>query len=1066
MIRWLVGWSLRFRLLVVLAAGGMLAVGVAQLRDAPVDVLPEFTPPYVEIQTEALGLSAAEVEQLITVPLEGDLLNGVAGIDVIRSESVAGLSSIVLVTEPGVDLLGVRQLVQERLTQAHALPNVSKPPAMLQPLSSSSRVMMVGVRSEELSMIDLGLLARWTIRPRLLGVPGVANVAIWGQREHQLQVQVDPERLRESGVSLQQVISTTGNSQLVSPLSFLEASTPGSGGFIDTPNQRLQVRHILPIATPEGLAQVPVEGAAGMRLGEVATIVEDHQPLIGDASVADSEGLLLVVEKFPGANTLEVTREVEDALDTLGPGLAGVEVDSTIFRPANSVDVAIDNLTLALLVGAFLLALALAALLFEWRIVVIGLVSIPLAVVAAALVLTMRGETINALVLAGLLLAVVVIVDESIVGVENTWRRLRERGGEAGGESTADVIAQAAVEARGPLTYATLIVLLAVVPFFFLEGSPGAFFEPLALSFGLAVLTSMLVAVTVTPALSLFLLRNAPLDRRDPPLVRGLNRGYGAALSWAFRRPVAVAAAAGVIAVLGIAALPQLDRALLPAFKDSELLVHFDGAPGTSRPEMVRITTRVGRELRALPGIRNIGAHVGRAVMSDQVSGINSGELWVSVDPEADYDETVGAVQEIVDGYPGIDRELITYSNERIRAVGAVPDGNVNRDNDGLAALVGTDEPLVVRLYGNELDILREKAGEVRDALATVAGVDDPRVEAQPAEPTVEIEVDLGAAGRAGINPGEVRRAAATLVQGIVVGALFEEQKVFDVVVIGAPDVRASLTTVADLLVESPGGGHARLADLADVRIAPTPVVIEREAASRRIDVLADIRGRDLDSVLADVERRVQEIEFPLEYHAEVLGEASERQAAATRILGVAVVVGIGIFLVLQAAFGSWRLAAIFLLTVPLALTGGVLAAFVTGGALSLGSLLGLFAVFAIAVRNGVLLTGRYQHLERAEGTKLDHELIFRGAQERLAATVTTAFGVGLAFLPLAVLGDRAGHEIAHPLAVVVLGGLVTSTLFTLVVVPALYSWLAPTDRPERLGVGVQPVGVDWRSEV
>ncbi|MGH3022457.1 MAG: efflux RND transporter permease subunit [Gaiellaceae bacterium] len=1055
----IVSWSLKFRLLVLLAAAGTMVVGVSQLRNAPVDVLPEFTPGYVEIQTEALGLSAAEVEQLITVPLEGDLLNGVAGIDVIRSQSVAGLSSIVLVTEPGGDLLGARQLVQERLTQAHALPNVSQPPAMLQPLSSSSRVMMVGVRSDELSLIDLGLLARWTIRPRLLGVAGVANVAIWGQREHQLQVQVDPERLRQNGVSLQQVVRTAGNSQLVSPLSFLEASTPGTGGFVDTPNQRLQVRHILPIARPEGLAQVPVEEAGGLRLGDVATIVEDHQPLIGDASVADSEGLLLVVEKFPGANTLEVTRGVEDALETLRPGLAGVEVDSTIFRPANSVEAAIDNLTLALLVGAVLLAIALALLFLEWRIVVVGLVSIPLAVVTAALVLTLRGETINALVVAGLVLAVVVIVDDAVAGAENTWRRLRERRPEPGEQSGVDVVAQAAAEARSPLGYATAIVLLAVVPVFFLEGAAGAFFEPLAVSFALAVLASLVVALTVAPALSLVLLRNAPLDRPDAPAIRWLKRGYAVALSWVFRRPVPVAIAAGIVVVLAVGALPLLDRALVPTFKDSELLVHVDGPPGTSRPEMARITTRIGRELREVPGVRNVGAHVGRAVMSDQVSGINAGELWVSIDPDADHDETVAAIREIVDGYPGVARELVTYSSERIRAVGAVADGNVSPDNDGLAALVGRDEPLVVRLYGNELDVLREKAGEVRDALAGVAGVAEPRVEEQPAEPALEIEVDLEAAGRAGVNPGDVRRTAATLVQGIVVGALFEEQKVFDVVVIGVPAERASLTTIRDLLVEPPSGGHVRLGDVAEVRVAPQPIVIEREAASRRLDVLADLRGRDLDAVIADVERRLEEIEFPLEYHAEVLGETAERQAAARRVVGVGLAVLMGIFLILQAAFGSWRLAAVFLLTAPLALSGGVLALFASGGALTLGSLAGLFAVFALTVRHGLLLIVSYQRLEREEGRALDRELVAVGAEQRLPATVAAALAVGLAFLPLAVLGERPGLEIAHPLAVVVLGGLVTSTLFSLVAVPALCGRLAPRPKPERLEVGIQPAG-------
>ena len=1041
----LVGWSMRFRQLVLLVAFGLLVLGATQLRDMPADVLPEFTPPYVEVQTEALGLSAAEVEELITVPLEGDLLNGVAGIDVIRSESVAGLSRIVLVIEPGTDVMDARQLVQERLTQAHALPNVSKPPAMLQPLSSSSRVLMVGLRSDELSMIDLGLLARWTIRPRLLGVPGVANVAMWGQREHQLQVQVDPEQLATRGVSLEQIVSTTGNSQLVSPLSFLEGSTPGSGGFIDTPNQRLQVRHILPITTPAALAQVPVEGAEGdgLRLGDVTTIVEDHQPLIGDASVADSEGILLVVEKFPGANTLEVTRGVEDALAALGPGLAGVQVDSTIFRRANSIETAIDNLTLALLVGSLLLVLVLALFTFDWRTVVVAFVSIVLSVVTALLVLVMRGVGMNALLLAGLVLAVVVVVDDAIAAAENIRRR-------ASREESPDVIADAVVEVRSPLLYATAILLLALVPVFLLEGASGAFFEPVAVSFALGVLASLAVALTVTPALSLLLLRNAPRARPDPPLTGRLKRRYRATLGRTLARPLPVAVGFGVFALLALAALPTLDRALVPGFKDLELVVRFDGAPGTSRPEMMRVTTRAGRELRDVPGVENVGAHVGRAVLADQISGINSGELWVTVDPDADYDETVDAVREVVEGYPGMEHELVTYSNERIRAVGALGDGNVTEGSAGLQALTGEDEPVVVRVYGQDLDVLRERASEVRRELSSIDGVVAPSVENQPAEPTLEIEVDLEAAGRVGVSPGDVRRTAATLVQGIAVGSLFEEQKVFDVIVVGVPDVRASVTSVRDLLVETPSGRRVRLGEVADVRVAPAPVVIEREAASRRIDVAAGVEGRDLDSVVGDVERRLESVEFPLEYHAEVLDESSERQAASRRVVGVAIAVAIGVFLLLQAAFGSWRLAAVFLLTLPFALSGGILAAFVAGESLSLGTLLGLFAILALALRHGVLLIEEF-------GPGRDH--VVRGAEARMTSIVMTAAAVAALMLPLAFLGGRPGLEILHPLAVVVLGGLVTSTLYTLLVVPALHARLAPGTRPERREVAVQPAG-------
>ena len=1028
-MRWLVAWSVKFRLLVVLAAAALMVVGVSQVRETPVDVLPEFTPPYVEIQTEALGFSAPEVEELITVPLEGNLLNGVAGIDVIRSETVPGLTATTLLFEPGTDLLGARQLVQERLTQASALPGVTSPPVMLQPLSSASRVMMIGLSSEELSLIEVGLLARWTIRPRLLGVPGVANVAMWGQREHQLQVQVDPDRLREQGVTLEQIISTAGNSQLVSPLTFLEASTPGSGGFIDTPNQRLQVRHILPITKPEGLAQVPVDGVEGkrLRLGDVTEIVEEHQPLIGDAAVGDAPGLLLVVEKFPGANTLEVTRGVEEALAALRPGLSGVEVDSSIFRPANFIELAIDNLTAALVAGASLLVLFLVAFLYEWRIAVISLVSISLSLIAAVLVLYLRGETMNTLALSGLVLAAAVVVDDAIVGVENTWRRLRQRRGKRSDSSTAAMVVEASVEARSPITVATLIVLLAIVPVFFLEGSSGPFFEPLALSYGLAVLASMVVALTVSPALSFILLRSAPLERRDAPLVRALKRGYGSLLSRILRAPRPALVTIGAITVLGIALVPWLDSSLLPSFRERELLIHVGGPPGTSRAEMTRITNRIGAELRGVEGVRNVGAHVGRAVMADRVVGIDAGELWVSLDRAADYEETVSSVQGVVDGYPGLDRELVTYSSERIRQVGSLADGNDDRKVFGLDALRGVDEPLVVRLYGNDLDVLRREAERVRQAIDGVDGVVDPRLEALIEEPTLEIEPDLAAANRHGVKPGDVRRTAGTLIQGITVGSLFEEQKVFDVIVTGVAAARHSATSIGELPIDTPGGGRVRLADVAEVRVAPSPTVIRREAASRRIDIVAEVDGRDLDSAIGDVERRLESIRLPLEYHAEVLDESTERQAAGRRMVGFGVAAMIGILLLFQATFGGWGFASLFFLTTPLALVGGVLAAFMAGGTISLGSLLGFFAVFVIAARNGILLVDRYQSLAQ-EGEKVGPDLVQRGACDRLLPIVMTAGATGLALLPFVILGGVPGNEIVHPMAVVVLGGLFTST--------------------------------------
>jgi Cu/Ag efflux pump CusA len=428
MLQWAVQTSLKFRLLVLALAAGVLALGVVQLQGSRVDALPEFSPPYIEIQTEALGLSAAEVEQLITVPLEADLLNGVAFLQEIRSDSVPGLSSIVMTFEPGTDLYRARQLVAERMTQAHALPNVSKPPVMLEPVSSSSRAMVLGMTSSSMSLIDQSVLARWTIRPRLMGVPGVSNVSVFGQRDRQLQVLVDPAALAAKGVKLGDVIKTTGNATWVSPLTFLEASTPGTGGFIDTPNQRLSVQNISPIVNAGTLAQVAMEDHPGLLLGDVATVVEDHQLLIGDGVVGDGSGLMLVVEKFPGANTLEVTRGVEAALRDLAPGLNGLTVDSTVYRPASFVETATSNIGLVLLIGLLLAVLVVGLVRFSWRAALVTLITVPLAVAAAAVVLDLFGVTMNLLVALGLAGALAVVVADSVTRPPD----LADPGGVAG----------------------------------------------------------------------------------------------------------------------------------------------------------------------------------------------------------------------------------------------------------------------------------------------------------------------------------------------------------------------------------------------------------------------------------------------------------------------------------------------------------------------------------------------------------------------------------------------------------------------------------------------------------
>jgi CzcA family heavy metal efflux pump len=1052
MMRSIVGWSLRLPRVAIGIAVALLVLGVVNLRNMPVDVLPEFTPPFVEVQAEAPGLSASEVEALLTVPLE-EALTGTAQLETMRSRSVPGLSSILLIFEPGTDVMRARQFVQERLTTQTLLPNVSQPPVMLQPMSATSRALFIGISSNDLSLIEQSVLARWKIRPTLMGVPGVANVAIWGQRAQQLQVQVDPERMRARGVSLDQVIEASGDALWVSQLSFLNASYPGSGGWIDTPQQRLAVRHVLPISTPDELGQVVVTVQDGrpVLLRDVASVVEDHPPLIGDAVVNDGPGLLLVIEKFPWGNTLELTRGVEAALAELQPGLPGVEFDTTIFRPATFIELAIGNLSWALLLGSLLVVVVLFFFLWEWRVALISMVAIPLSLLAGGLVLYWRGATINVMVLAGFVIAVGVVVDDAIIDVENIARRLRQHRRAGSTQSTASIILEASLEVRSSITYATLIIVLAMVPVFFLEGLTGAFFQPLAIAYALAVLASMLVALTVTPALALILLRNAPIERRESPLVGWLQRAYAAVLGRILRTArralvlvTVVAVALGALVLVGGAVGPQLGQSLLPSFRETDLMIRWEAPPGTSRPEMVRITTAASRELRAIPGVRSVSALVGRAALGDQIVGINSGEIWVSLDPAAPanaalYDATLAAVQDTVDGYPGLRRDVQTYLQDRTEEI-----------------LTGTSDAIVVRIYGPDLTVLRALAEDVRQRISRIEGVVDLDTEAQVDEPHVQVEADLASVERYGLKPGDVRRAAAALVGGIQVGSLFEKQKVFDVVVWSTPDTRTSLTSLRGLLIDTPTGGKVRLDNVASVRVVSTPTEIRHEANSSRIDVALNVSGRDPGSVARDVETALQQVDFPLEYHPELIGEYAEGRGAEQRLLAFALAAAIGIFLLLQAGLGSWRLAALASLMLPTAVLGGSLAALASGNINTLGALVGFFTVLAIAARNGILLLNHLQVLERLGDEPFGRGLVLRGARERLLPILMTAFATGVAVLPFLILGDLPGFEIARPMAIVILGGVVISTLLNLFVVPLVYLGAGPSPEQDEAALLVE----------
>lgn len=1030
-MRGFVVFSVKFRVLVVGAAVILTSLGAFRLSRAPVDVLPEFTPPQVEIQTEAPGLSAAEVEQLITVPLEQDLLNGVAWLARMRSESAPGLCTVDLLFQPGTDLLKARQAVQERLTQARALPNVGTPPVMVQPLSSTSRAMMVGLSSKSLSLVDLSVLARWKIKPRLMAVPGVANVLLWGQADRQLQVDIDPDKLRANGVSLDQVISTTGNALWVSPLNFLEASTPGTGGFVDTPNQRFAIQHVLPITSAADLASVTIEDTGGrtLRLSDVSTVVEDHQPLIGDAVLSGGPGLMLVIEKFPGANTREVTRAVDSALDTLRPGLSGVSIDTSVYRPDSYLNSALHNVGLWALAAALLFVLLLAGLFASWRAALVAFVALLVSEVSGLFVLSLTGATMNLMVLAGLAAALGAVIGDAVAGAY----ALKTRKGAA--------VPQTASAVAGPGVYATLIILLAMVPVYFVGGWPAALAKPLALSYALVVAASTLVAVTVTPALASLLLPAGDGARgtagRESRPIAASRRGFDWLVPRLVLRPRRVAVATLLLVAAGLAILPQLnDRTLIPAVQDRSLLIHVRTAAGTSLAETTRVTSAMGAALRALPGVSDVGMHVGRAVTGDQTINVNAAELWVTLAGSADYDATLASVDRTAHDFPGLRTELLTYAQDRV---------------DAVRAQSGATSPVVVRVYGQDLATLQAQAAQVRKVISAVPGVVRPQVQSLQQEPTLQVEVDLAAAQRYGVKPGDVRRTATTYFSGLLVGSYYQDQKVFDVVVWGTPALRSEPANLASLLIATPSGDYVKLGDIAKVTLTPFPTVITHEASSRSLDVTADVSGRALVSVLADVKTRVAGIAMPLEYHAEVVADVARQQGADLHLLWMILAALLGVLLVLQAAFGSWRAAALVFVALPLTLAGGALTGFAVGGAWSLGGLLGFAAVFVVAVRTIVPLAHRYQHQDMEAGglgaPDDGRGLVLRITAEQFGPVLLTVLGTAAVLLPLLVLGRTAGLEILFPLAAVALGGLLSTALVALVLVPALFVRLGPGAR-------------------
>ena len=1028
-MRWIVATSLRYRYLVVFAAAVLMIFGIGQIRAMPVDVFPEFAPPRVEIQTPSIGLSSAEVESLVTVPIE-QAMNGLPGLDIMRSKSVEQLSSVVLIFKAGTDLMKARFLVQERLALVTpTLPTWAAPPMMMPPLSSTARTMKIGISSDTLSVIDLSMITYWKIREELLRVPGVANVAIWGEQIDMPQVQVDPALLAKYGIKLEEILQVTSDSLDAGLMQYAEGSTIGTGGFLETPNQRLMIRNVMPVKKAEDLAEVPINDhmkadGTPLRMADVANLVRGTWQMIGDAVINDGDGLLLIVEKFPWGNSVAVTRGVEAAIEKMRPGLQGVDIDTTIFRPATFVETALDNLLGSLWQGALLVVIILVLFLWDWRIALISATIIPLTVVITMLVLAYFGTTINVMVLAGLVIAIGAVVDDAIVDVENVVRRLRQARMAGSTLPTAQIVLDSSVEVRNAIVNASLIEMTALLPVFFMEGLSGAFFQPLAQAYVIATFVSPIIALTVTPALVLILLTNAPIRERISPIIPWLHRWYDKLLGGTLKVPTLAYLSTVVLLVAGVYIWPLLGQELLPSFKERDFLMHWLGKPGTGHAEMKRSSILACNALRSIDGVRNCGTHIGQALLMDEVYGIYFAEHWISVDPAVDYAATLAKVQATVDGYVGFYTDVQTYLKERIREV-----------------LTGSSHPVVIRIYGEDLNVLRAKAAEVEEKLLQIAALHDQHVEYLVDIPQVQVKVDLDKAQAVGIKPGDVRRMAGYLMAGEEAGDIHSGRAAYDVNVLGISDVRHSLTSLQNLPIDRPFGAPVALKEIADISIAPVPNAINRENQARRINIEADVKaGYELGAAMAQVHAALAQVEFPRGYYPEVLGDYTERQNATQRIYWAGLAACLVIYFLLRVSLGNWRLASMSFISLPMAMVGGVLAAyFFSHAVLSLGSLVGFLTILGVAARNGIMLISHYQHLEEEEGVPFGLGLVVQGARERLAPILMTALTAGLALAPLVWAGDIPGHEIEHPMAIVILGGLVTSTLVNLFIVPVLY---------------------------
>jgi CzcA family heavy metal efflux pump len=1023
MLQALVRFSLKFRGVVVALACILLACGLYVVRSAKLDVFPNFVQPQVAIQTEAPGLSPEQVELLVTRPVE-TMVNGLGDMESLRSESIQGLSIITAVFREGTDVFRARQMLAEKLAEtAGELPAGVQTPRMTPLTSSTMDLLKIGLVSDTMTPMELRSFADWTLKPRLLSVPGVAKCSTFGGEVRQLQIQVLPDRLLAYDLTLSDVLAAARVSTAVM-----------GAGFVETSNQRITIQTEGQALTPQVLGEAVVTHVNGVsvRLRDVADVVEAAEPKFGDTVVMGRPGVLMTMSSQFGANTLEVTKLLEASLEEMKPVFEkeGITVYPRLHRPATFIENALRNMEHSLALGAILVAAVLLLLLGSVRTAAISLTAIPLSLLTAVIVLERLGVTINTITLGGLAIALGEVVDDSIIDVENIFRRLRENKTLARPRPIFRVVLDASLEVRRAIVYATFIVTLVFLPVLTLTGLQGSFFAPLALSYILAILASLLVALTLTPALAYLLFDKGARKAGEPWLQHALKTLYRRILGATTRWPRATIAVVAVLCIAAVTRLPFFGGEFLPEFREGHLVLQVFAAPGTSLPEMLRIGKNISDELLRHPKIATVEQQVGRAELGEDPWGPHRSEFHVDLKPMPGREEAgiTDEVRDILKKFPGIQFEVLTFLGDRISET-----------------LTGETAPVVVNIFGEDLDVLDAKAAEVARVLNAVPGAADVQVKSPPGAPRIAVRLKPDRLTQFGFRPAEVLEAVQTAYQGTVVAQTHRGNEVAGVAVILAESSRQDPETVGDLLLASPQGVRVRLRDLADIGLTSGRHSIMHEGARRRQTVTCATSGRDVSSFVAEAKRQVAaKVNLPGGTYVAFSGAAEAKAEAQRQLLLHSGIAAVGILLLLAVALRNTRNLLLVLANVPFALVGGVLVVWLTQmlqpgqSSLTIGSLVGFVTLFGITMRNSIMMISHFEHLVNEEGMTWGLEAAIRGASERLMPILMTATVTSLALLPLALGTGEAGREIEGPMAIVILGGLATSTLLNLFVLPTL----------------------------